>query len=435
MSFVRKSWVKLIGTRRGVMSIMSGTAVGQALAFLAAPLLSRVYSPEDFGLFATCTAITLILGTVCTLRFELAVPLPVDDSDAMSLVWLAIFSAILFGLTFTGVVALLGPWAAALLAQPELSTWLWLVPFTATLMGLYLTLNQLAIRHHRFATIGRRNVLQQATIVIAQLVSGLAGLRPGGLVLGYNVGQLASVISLVPGSRLFSREFRDARRPAALSGTARRYRRFPLFMGPAGLLNVLGLQLPILLLATWYGPSVAGWLGLTQRVLALPVALIGTAVGQVYLAHLTKMIRDGADGALSMFKRTSLKLAAVSVPVVTVLVIGGPWLFESVFGPAWRTSGDYSRGLAIALAAQMIAAPISQTLIALERQRAQLCWDAARVAVIIAVVGAAKMTGLPAMSAIWTVAVTLAVMYAVSWLMSFTAVKSLDRSQRDAVAP
>ena len=60
-------------------------------------------------------------------------------------------------------------------------------------------------------------------------------------------------------------------------------------MAPAGVLNVAGLYLPILLLAWLYGPVVAGYVGFTQRVLGLPMTLIGQSVAQVYLGELSSV--------------------------------------------------------------------------------------------------------------------------------------------------
>jgi len=127
-------------------------------------------------------------------------------------------------------------------------------------------------------------------MVATQVGAGLTDLKTGGLILGLGVGQATSAVSLVKGSALLSDQARDGREWRRLRQLARRYRRFPLVLAPSGVLNVMGLQLPVVLIAYWYGSSVAGWMGLTQRVLSLPVMLVGTAIAQVFPASRSRRV-------------------------------------------------------------------------------------------------------------------------------------------------
>lgn len=399
------------------------------MAFALAPLLARLYSPNDFGSFAIVSALIVTLGTVAALRIELAIPLPQDDTDAFSLATLGLASSAFVACAGTVFVSVVGWQIAAAFHQPDLMPWLLAVPISAAAMGCYLVLNQLAIRQRRFGSIGRRSFAQPLVMVLAQTGMGLAGLRPGGLVLGFGLGQAVGAFSLTFGSGMASREAKLGRRRATLRRVAHRYRRFPLFMGPSGLLNVLGLQLPVLLIAYWYGSEVAGWLGLTQRVLALPVTLIGTAVAQVYLSEIARSVRSDWDRATSIFMRASKSLAVVALALLALLLVLGPWAFSLVFGQQWTTSGHYAQALAIGLAAQLVAVPLSQTLIALERQRTQLAWDASRVLLTFIGIAAAVHLHASALAAVWMVSLVSAAMYAALWTLSY---RSLAQAARDA---
>jgi O-antigen/teichoic acid export membrane protein len=419
--------VRLSSSRRGALAIVGGTAGGQALALASAPVLSRLYSPSDFGIFTVLTSLVAIVGTVAALRFELAVPLPEKERDAHGLVALGLMST---GVTFVVtslVVAFAGSRLAQAFDQPNLMPWLWCVPLTSTVMGAYLVLNQLAIRHRRYGAIGRRNLLQSVAMVATQLVAGLTSFKAGGLILGLGVGQATSAVSLVKGSGLFSVEAREGRERHRLSQTARRYRRFPLLLAPSGLLNVMGLQLPVVLIAYWYGTSVAGWMGLTQRVLSLPVMLVGTAIAQVYLAELARAARDDLARAHRLFLVASQRLLVVAIVAAAGLVVLGPRLFGLVFGDEWRTSGQYAQALAVSLAAQLVAVPVSQTLIVFERQTTQLGWDAGRLALMAGAVSACYLLGGSAIAAIWTYGVSSALAYVVSWGLSL---QTIDRTRR-----
>lgn len=163
---------------------MSGTAVGQAVALALAPVIARLYRPSQFGTLAVLSALVVTFSTGSALRLELAVPLPEDESDAHSLVALGALFAAGFGLAGTVLVGLAGARISAAVHQPGLMPWLSVVPALASLMSVYLLLNQLAIRQRRFGGIGRRSALQSSNAILAQIAAGVKG----GLVLGYGFG-------------------------------------------------------------------------------------------------------------------------------------------------------------------------------------------------------------------------------------------------------
>lgn len=420
---------------RGVLSIATPTVGGQLLLLVTAPVLARLYGPADFGVFTVVATLATMLGAVAALRFEQAVPLPAREHDAYGLVALGLGAALLTGAAGTVVVAAAGDAVAAAFGQPRLRSWLWAVPPTAAAMGALLVLNQLAIRHRRYGAIGRRNLLQSVSMLLTQLGTGAAGLRPGGLVLGLGIGQVAGTLMLLPGARLGDPGVRRARGWRQLCDTAHRYRRFPLVLAPSGLLNALGLQLPVLLIALWYGDAVAGWLGLAQRVLAAPATLLGAAVAQVYLGEFARAARGDVERARSIFLRASRKLALIAVPAAAVVIVAAPSAFTVLFGAAWANGGAYAQALAVGTAAHFVASPLSQTVVVLGRPGRQFAWDAGRLLLVTGAVLGTALAGAPARYAVWAFGVAAAVAYAVSWLVSLRTVTDAARAagrERDA---
>ena len=95
-----------------------------------------------------------------------------------------------------------------------------------------------------------------------------------------------------------------------------------------------------------------------------------------------------------------------------------PVAFRIAFGENWTTSGTYARPLALALAAQMVASPLSQTLIALEKTVAQLCWDIGRLTIVGAATLTSILLGAPALVTLWVLSGALTLSYVASWLLS-----------------
>ncbi|MFC4144994.1 lipopolysaccharide biosynthesis protein [Micromonospora mangrovi] len=413
---------RLTVSRRGLLSIILGTFCGQLLTLAVAPLLSRLYDPADFGLFTIASTLAATVSTVAALRYELAVPLPRAESDAYSLVFLGLFAAAGTAMLGTLAVALFGGWIAAVFDEPGLRPWLWAVPWISALMAAVVVLNQFAARNRRYSSIGRRNLFQASAMVAVQLAAGVAGLKSGGMILGYGAGQAAAAASLMRNGELGGVTARAGLARERLRDCAVTYRRFPLLLAPSGLLNILGGQLPVLLIAYWYGAEVAGWLGLTLRVLAMPAALIGAAVAQVYLAEFSRSARSDPDRAREIFRRGSRSLALAATLGGVAVLATGPQVFALVFGERWATSGSYAQALALSMATQFVAAPLSQTLIVLDRQGMQFAWDAGRVTVVSGAVALVAVAGWSDRAAVWAFGLTSALCYLLCWLAARYAV-------------
>ena len=429
---------RLSPSKLGIFSIVGGTAAAQVFGLCTMPLLSRLYSPGDFGVYAVLSALVVTFGTVGALRFELAIPLPSRERDAHSLASAGLWAALALALVGTVGVAVGGDRLSAAFNQPNLMPWLWIVPASGALMSSCLVLNQLAIRQRRFGSVGRRYLAQSVSMVLTQLATGGAGIKPGGLILGLGLSQIFGAVSLTHGAGLRSQEAYEGRNFTRLRAVVSRYRRFPILLAPSGLLNVLGLQLPIILIAYWYGSQVVGWLGLAQRVLAVPVTLLGTAIAQVYLAELSRAVRGDLIRARQLFMRGTRTLVPVAAVLLLALILSGPWVFSWVFGEEWRQSGEYARALSVGLAAQMVGSPLSQTLIVLERQGLQFTWDAFRVVLISGAVVAAAWAEASPLTAIWLVGGLSAAFYCLSWYLSYRCLtKSIghrDRTRGDGDA-
>jgi O-antigen/teichoic acid export membrane protein len=64
------------GFRQKVLQVAGGTALTQGLLVAASPLLTRLYSPEDFGVLAVYMSLVVFVVIGATLRYECALPLP-----------------------------------------------------------------------------------------------------------------------------------------------------------------------------------------------------------------------------------------------------------------------------------------------------------------------------------------------------------------------
>jgi O-antigen/teichoic acid export membrane protein len=400
------------------MAIMAGTAFGQVLAVAVSPVLSRLYTPSDFGVFSVVNALAVVLGTVLAGRYELAIPLPEEDEDARALFVVGMVLTVAATAVATVAFFSWAPLLADLLDAPGAAGWLVWVPLVAATLAAFRLLNQWALRQQRYSATARRNVVSSASTVLIQVLSGWRAAGPGGLIAGLGLGQALGAASLLMGSRISLRTtWAEMRR------VARRYRRFPSLLAPSGLLNSAGLYLPLVLIASIFGTEAAGWLGFTQRILALPVTLVGQAVAQVYLGELARAHRDGGDRQERLFHAASVRLALIGIAFALFLLAAAQPLFPWIFGEAWQQSGAIAQALAVSLALQLVASPLSQTLVVYERTVMQLTWDIGRLMLVTVSVMVTAAAGGDVIACVWAFSGASAGAYTLSWWLSRQLVK------------
>lgn len=402
---------------RAAATVVGGTAGAQLITVLASPLLTRLFSPDDFGLFTAFAAAAAILAGLGALRLEMAVPLALDDDDALHVARLGLLAAGAIAVVVAAVCVCAPAAVEGLIGVPgELQL---LLPVYTAGFGGAAVLGQLAIRRRQYRLTAQRKIVQSVTTVVAQVVAGAGRLGALGLSLGYALGQVVAFASLIGATGIA----RGRTTAADLRRVARDYRRFPLLLTPSGLLNSMGTHLPALLVVSLYGVTVGGWFGLTQRILAAPVGLIGTSLAQVYLGELAAIHRTATPRAVELFSKVSRVLWGAALGLAVLLVLTAPTLFPLIFGERWASSGHYAQALSVGIAGQLAAAPLSQTLVVSGRLSWQVAWDAVRLVAVVAAVALPAAADASAMTMIWCVGAVQAAVYLLLWLMCRAAVR------------
>lgn len=363
------------GFGRGVAVLAGGTAFGQALTVLAAPFLTRLYGPADFGVLAVYTSMVGIVGGLAALSYHQAIPLPETDREAAPVLLVALAATVcVAGIAGAAVYFGGGP-LVRLLDAPALGPFLWMVPLGVLGLAAYETLTQWAVRTRSFTAIARTSVGRGAAQVAAQLGLGLAGAGPVGLLAGQLLGQWVGGGSLARGAA--KRNWADLRSATTdgLRQAATRYRCFPQYTAPAVLLNTLGMDAPPLLLAYYFGGTVTGLYALGVRVLMMPVTLVAKSASQVFFASAPQFHREGRLGA-EVEKLFGRMLRLALAPTI-IIAVAAPSIFAVIFGEEWCEAGVYVRWLSPWLLLMFVAFALAPLVSVLERQRTGLFFQSA----------------------------------------------------------
>lgn len=349
--------------------LASATAAGQLIVVLASPILTRLYRPEEFGVFAVFSALLGLIAVASSLRYELAIPIIRYQLGAFHLMTLAMAVNLAFSFLALLAAAVLRHPIAAWTKTPSLASYLWLLPVAVFLFGMVRALNYWAIRQQNYRQVAVTKVFQGVANVGIQISAGVAQYGAMGLIAGQICGQLAGMVSL---ARFALKTFPERARLSArrMRAVAARHRNFARFDTPASIIDTMSEQLPSVLFAVLFNPAVAGFFMLAQRTLSIPVSLLGQAVGQVLYGRCRQAIDDSR---LDHIVRTTVfTLGGLAIVPTIVVAVWGEELFRIVFGASWQQSGRFASWLILASAAQFAYSPVSLVLLATGGQHVNL---------------------------------------------------------------
>jgi lipopolysaccharide exporter len=355
-SFFKKSFSRNHFVRN-ILILMSGTVIAQAITVIVSPILTRLFSPSVFGVFGIYMSVVSIVTAIVTLRYDQALMLPKDNKDAAHLFWAAIFSvtvvstiSFIFGIIFFKKII-------ALLKIDEAGTWILLFPLSVFLSGIYLTFTSWFARQKKFKKDSVSQVVRSAVANGTQVSFGMLKSAPVGLIAGNIFGDLFSSLTLVFQMNRDDRELlKKGLHYSSIKHLCKEYSDFPLYSSTQNFLNAISQNVPVLLLAKFFGPVVVGYYALGVRVLQLPMNFILTSLRQVLFQRASE-VHNANGNTYSLFKKTTLGLFSLALVPTLIIIAFGPTLFGLVLGKDWVQAGVYARWLVIWLAVGFINPP------------------------------------------------------------------------------
>ncbi len=369
---------------RKVLIMLTGTVAGQLIAVLLSPVLTRIFSPEDFGALGSFSAFIMVLSIIAMLRYEVAIPMTKTKTEESNLVALCfiILSVMTALLTFFLMVVLSEETWQIFFVYPF--SYRWLLPFGFFAVAAYQIMVYLATKQEDFKTLSKTKLYQGAAGPLTQIGLGLGGVGVLGLIVGFVVGQSTGITILFSKLVLKTKALKDDISIANMKAVAIRFKRFPLVSMWSALIGILSSRAALfLVLPVLYSPVVAGFVFLIDRVIARPLLLLTTSILQVYVGDVAKTL----NGDPSVVKKRFVKLSIQQVVVVgawlLIVNLAAPPLFPIVFGSEWGDAVPYLHTLSIIYFGQMVTMPLMQTLQVMEYHVRMLVWQVFKAIMIV----------------------------------------------------
>lgn len=365
---------------RNVAIVASGTAAAQLIAIAFSPLITRIYGPEAFGLLGVFSALVAVVTPIVALTYPIAIVLPKDDVDAKGLAYLSLLVALLISFITAVFLVFAKEWLLTLLDAVEISPFAMLIPITMIFAAFVEVAQQWFIRNKQFSIPAKISVIQALVLNTFKVLIGI--FKPFGavLVIVSTAGQALQAIMLWSKLRWGS-GINDNRDKYAISpfqffkGLAIEYYDFPLYRAPQVFLNAFSKNLPLLVLATFFGPVSVGFFVIGRRVLSIPSQLISQSIGRVLYPRVSEAAHKG-ENLRYLILRATIGLIAVGIIPFGICFLFGPQVFSFVFGEDWIRAGEYARWLSIWLFFVFINKPSVVAIPVLKIQKWFLLYEA-----------------------------------------------------------
>lgn len=331
--------------------LTSGVVIAHVVPLIAYPLLSRLYSPEDFGLLSILTSITAILSIIATFHYDSAILITKSKRLAAELIISIQYLAIPF-LILSGIIAtLFSDQISIVFNAPQIKYWFWICPICAYCLVLFNCYNEWCVKFAFFRDLSLNKIINGSAIPFGKII--FAFIKPFGLFIGELFGHLITGASCL--IRVFRKERKYFDRPSKrhMAYLLKRYADCPKYVLPARLLNKTGLEIPIFLISAYYSVEELGYYTMASTLLVLPSKVIGKAITDTFRQKANMLIER--DGNCRLFYcKVFLSLLFISVSFFSVLYIIAPECFRIILGEKWITSGYYCRILCFAMAVGLI---------------------------------------------------------------------------------
>jgi O-antigen/teichoic acid export membrane protein len=359
---------------RSATVLITGTLLAQMISILLQPLLRRLFSPEDFGVYTVYISLVGILIIISAFRYDDAIVLPKNDKESANLVCLSLVFNLVINSLILIVLLLAGNKMIHFLNLPAdfSASMLLFIPAGAFLFSLCGTLNAWLIRRKKYVGISANKLIRRSTEGISQL--GMAAIKiPNGLIYSDLLGQGVNVAAVA---------FQTARNGlnlklvslTKLKYVLRKYAEFPKYNLVPALMSTCSYLLPPIFINKYFSAESAGFFDLSKLVLSIPLAFIAASLTSVLLQKISEKY-NRKESFIHELKPVILIVGLIAAGEILLITFLGKDIFRIAFGKQWIMSGSISRIMVWSFAMNFIVASFSNIFVAMRRIKTYSLWQ------------------------------------------------------------
>jgi len=367
--------------RQNFLLVARYQIISQLINLCMAPILSRLFTSEAFGVAALFSSLLAFISAFSTWKCEWLVPNTSSRTQASALMLGGVLS-LFITLFCLSVLILIEPawlfsWNGLELLYPYLNLMILAVLGT----GLYQIMNAWYIRENELKPIAQTYLAQNLSNTALSIFTGLLGVIHSGLIISAVISSWVGVVSL------FRKAVRLKKALLRLTWlriwvTWKKYLKETSLSSLTALLNLTSLTVIPILLAHYFSAAEVGWYALMQRLALAPVRMVTQSMSQSFWSESAKLIKKNGKELKRLYLKSSFVLFLASIPVC-ILSLSGPLYIGHLFGKSeWQQAGFVLMALTPFLLGQIIVSPLSHLTVH-GKQHWQFIWDVFRTIFIV----------------------------------------------------
>jgi len=354
--------------------MLTGATVAQILPLLFLPVITRLFTPDEIGVFAAFTSLFVILTAFMTAKYEFAILLPKRDTDAEQLFYLSMGISIATTFFAFVIILLWGERIALFFNAPEYINWLYLLPLSILGYSVFSCGSYYLNRFKNYKSIASAKVSQASSMSVAQVGFGYLQFTTLGMIAGKVIGDMVIAITTLWHVTKVRQAFRAGISYGRIRHLAWKYRSFPFYNAPHALFNATSNNVAILVYSRFFGEAETGYYSVATRLTFGPIRLIAQSLMQVFSREISER-HNRQEDIYRFFKKTVGYLALAGIAPCILAWFVSPALLAFVLGEEWRVSGEIIRLILPWVFLVMVVSPVTFIPALLNRQRKAMIID------------------------------------------------------------
>lgn len=340
-----------------IKKVIFGTLFGNLIVVASSPIITRLYDPEDFGEASLIVTISTLATLVITLRYDKAIILTESSSSGKLLSGITLLISFLSSTFLLMIVILMDIF---FLKNKEFNNYFYFIPLIAFVGSIVSIMTELNNKEKKFKLYANSIILSSGVISFFKIfLCYIFYSHSLFLIISTILGNIATVYKLYQfkTSELFI-FYKKYMKKKYIKELLLKYKHFPVYSLPGGLITRLGQSAPIYVLGYFFSLSIVGFYSLAVSILSMPISFVGDAVKRVFIQKSSELANKNKFGELYAlhFKITFLLLLLGIFPF-SILFIYGEELFQIVFSDNWAEAGKISEYLSFWLLLNFISSP------------------------------------------------------------------------------
>lgn len=322
------------GFLKNIFVLLKGVTISQLISLASLPIITRYFTPTEFGYIAVYLGIAKVLATISTGRYELAIMLPKNNSNAMIVSVISAIFVMITAIISTIIVLLFSEPIAGFFNINDVTYLLYFLPLSIIFFGLNQTAYHWSSRNKNFSYLANTRVIQSSSTSLLNILFGFLNFGTPGLLSGNLSGQFFSSFYLVKKWIKDIQSVKEDITKKVLLKELIDYKNFPYFSMPMGFLNSISGNLLIYVFSIFFSAKLVGFYSHAFRVLNYPLNFITSSFTSVFYQRL-----NVTNNKLKLYTYSYFSSLIISTVILIPVIFWGDLLFAFVFGVEWTEAG------------------------------------------------------------------------------------------------